>query len=72
MAQIDAPHRHLPEIAVETEGQVRMRTIKSYRDSLAMLPAQSGGGSASRIAVEDHDVTHVYAFLAEVASQAGA
>ena len=47
-----------------------MRTIKSYRDSLAsfrLLGRRLGFPEA----VEDHDVTHVYAFLAELRARRG-
>ena len=55
--------------AVETEGK-SVRTIKSYRDSLATFRLV-GRRLGFPDAVEDHDVTHVYAFLAEVRARRG-
>ena len=55
--------------AVETEGK-SVRTIKSYRDSLASFRLV-GRRLGFPDAVEDHDVTHVYAFLAEVRARRG-
>ena len=55
--------------AVETEGK-SVRTIKSYRDSLATFRLV-GRRLGFPGAVEDHDVTHVYAFLAELRARRG-
>ena len=55
--------------AVETEGK-SVRTIKSYRDSLATFRLV-GRRIGFPDAVEDHDVTHVYAFLAELRARRG-
>ena len=55
--------------AVETEGK-SVRTIKSYRDSLATFRLV-GRRLGFPDAVGDHDVTHVYAFLAEVRARRG-
>ena len=55
--------------AVETEGK-SVRTIKSYRDSLATFRLV-GRRLGFPDAVEDHDVAHVYAFLAEVRARRG-
>ena len=55
--------------AVETEGK-SVRTIKSYRDSLASFRLV-GRRLGFPDAVEDHDVTHVYAFLAELRARRG-
>ena len=55
--------------AVETEGK-SVRTIKSYRDSLATFRLV-GWRLGFPDAVEDHDVTHVYAFLAELRARRG-
>ena len=55
--------------AVETEGK-SVRTIKSYRDSLATFRLV-GRRLGFPDAVEDHDVTHVYAFLAELRARRG-
>ena len=55
--------------AVETEGK-SVRIIKSYRDSLANFRLV-GRRLGFPDAVGDHDVTHVYAFLAEVRARRG-
>ena len=55
--------------AVETEGK-SVRTIKSYRDSLASFRLV-GRRLGFPDAVGDHDVTHVYAFLAELRARRG-
>ena len=55
--------------AVETEGK-SVRTIKSYRDSLATFRLV-GRRLGFPDAVGDHDVTHVYAFLAELRARRG-
>ena len=55
--------------AVETEGK-SVRTIKSYRDSLATFRLV-GRRLGFPDTVEDYDVTHVYAFLAELRARRG-
>ena len=55
--------------AVETEGKA-VRTIKSYRESLADF-RRVGRRLGFPDAVEDYDVTHVYAFLVDLRGRRG-